>query len=136
MARRPALVVDVLGLDQLLEQPLLVVGVDDREVGFQAHQFGMAAQDLGADRVEGAEPAHALDLRAEHDADPVAHLARGLVGEGDGQDLPRAGRPVARMWAIRVVSTRVLPVPAPASTRTGPSVVSTASRCSGFRPSR
>ena len=28
-------------------------------------------------------------------------------------------RPVARMWAMRVVSTRVLPVPAPASTRTG-----------------
>ena len=30
-------------------------------------------------------------------------------------------RPVARMWAMRVVSTRVLPVPAPASTSTGPS---------------
>ena len=45
-------------------------------------------------------------------------------------------RPVARIWASRVVSTRVLPVPAPASTSTGPSVVSTASRCSGFRPAR
>ena len=32
--------------------------------------------------------------------------------------------------------TRVLPVPAPASTNTGPSSVSTASRCSGLRPSR
>ncbi|MCP3918775.1 MAG: SDR family NAD(P)-dependent oxidoreductase [bacterium] len=32
--------------------------------------------------------------------------------------------------------TRVLPVPAPASTRTGPSVVSTACRCSGLRASR
>ena len=41
-------------------------------------------------------------------------------------------RPVASRWAMRVVSTRVLPVPAPASTRTGPSVASTASRCSGF----
>ena len=37
------------------------------------------------------------------------------------------------MWAMRVVSTRVLPVPAPASTSTGPSSVSTARRCSGFR---
>jgi hypothetical protein len=45
-------------------------------------------------------------------------------------------RPVARMWARRVVSTRVLPVPAPASTSTGPSVASTAARCSGFSPSR
>src|SRR5271165_6704115 len=45
-------------------------------------------------------------------------------------------RPVARIWAMRTVSTRVLPVPAPASTRTGPSSVSTASRCSGLRPLR
>src|SRR4051794_16120226 len=37
---------------------------------------------------------------------------------------------------MRVVSTRVLPVPAPASTRTGPSRVSTAWRCSGLRPCR
>ena len=35
---------------------------------------------------------------------------------------------------MRVVSTRVLPVPAPASTSTGPSSVSTASRCSGLSP--
>ena len=35
---------------------------------------------------------------------------------------------------MRMVSTRVLPVPAPASTSTGPSSVSTASRCSALRP--
>ena len=34
---------------------------------------------------------------------------------------------------MRVVNTRVLPVPAPANTSTGPSRVSTASRCSGLR---
>ncbi len=45
-------------------------------------------------------------------------------------------RPRLRMWAMRVVSTRVLPVPAPASTSTGPSSVSTASRCSGLRSVR
>ena len=39
-------------------------------------------------------------------------------------------RPWLRMWAIRVVSTRVLPVPAPARTSTGPSTASTAARCS------
>src|SRR5512145_2507367 len=38
--------------------------------------------------------------------------------------------------ATRLVSTRVFPLPAPASTRSGPSVAWTASRCSGFRPSR
>ena len=45
-------------------------------------------------------------------------------------------RPRLRMWAMRTVSTRVLPVPAPASTRTGPSSVSTASRCSALSPAR
>ena len=43
---------------------------------------------------------------------------------------------VAIRWARRAVSAAVLPVPAPASTSTGPSVVSTASRCGGFRPAR
>ena len=38
------------------------------------------------------------------------------------------------MWASRVVSTRVLPVPAPASTSTGPSVVSTASALLRVQP--
>ena len=49
---------------------------------------------------------------------------------------PGQARRVARIWASRVVSTRVLPVPAPASTSTGPSTASTASRCSLFRPAR
>ena len=46
------------------------------------------------------------------------------------------GRPgrSSRMWARRVVSTRVLPVPAPASTSTGPSTASTAWRCAFVQP--
>src|SRR5690606_38187591 len=39
-------------------------------------------------------------------------------------------------WQMRVVSTRVLPDPAPASTSSGPSTWSVASSCSGFSPSR
>ena len=39
-------------------------------------------------------------------------------------------------WAIRYVSTRVFPEPAPATTSTGPSVASTASRWAGFRSAR
>ena len=39
------------------------------------------------------------------------------------------------MCAMRNVSTRVLPEPAPASTSSGPSVVSTASRCAGLSES-
>ena len=45
-------------------------------------------------------------------------------------------RPVPIIWAMRVVNTRVFPVPAPARTSTGPSIASTASRCSGFSASR
>jgi hypothetical protein len=49
-----------LALDHLLDEPDLVVGVEDREAGLQADQLGMPAQDLDADGVEGAEPGHAL----------------------------------------------------------------------------
>jgi hypothetical protein len=88
---------------------------------------------LHADGVEGAEPGHALDHAADEPADALLHLARGLVGEGDGEDLAGPAPCLAqRMWASRVVSTRVLPVPAPASTSNGPSSVSTAARCSGL----
>ncbi len=46
----------------------------------------MAAEHLHADRVEGAKPRHSLDNLPDHLADAVFHLARGLVGEGDGED--------------------------------------------------
>ena len=87
--RRPALLVELLGLQELLDQADLVVDVEDGEVVLQADQLGMAAQDLDADRVEGAEPGHALDDLADHLADALLHLARRLVGEGDGEDFAR-----------------------------------------------
>ncbi len=87
---RPALVVQIFCPQELLEQAQLVVGVEDGEIRPQAHQFRMHAQDLGADRVEGAEPRHRL-LRTREDGDPLAHLAGGLVGEGHRQDFMRAG---------------------------------------------
>jgi hypothetical protein len=80
------------GLDQLLDQPDLVVGVEDGEVRAQPDQLGMAAQQACADRVEGAEPGHALDAAPTRSADALLHLAGGLVGEGHGQDLARARR--------------------------------------------
>ena len=133
LARRPALLVDVLGLDHLLHQADLVVGAEDREIGAQADELGMAAQDLGADGVEGAEPVHALGDRADAAAPTRSRISRAALLVKvtaricDGW----ADCPVAMRWAMRVVSTRVLPVPAPASTSTGPSVASTAARCSG-----
>ena len=87
--RRPALVVDIFGLQQLLEQPDLIVDVEHGEIGLELHQFGMDAQDAAADRMEGAEPRHAFDGLAEHLAEPELHLARRLVGEGHRQDFVR-----------------------------------------------
>ena len=43
-------------------------------------------------------------------------------------------RPLPISQAMRCVSMRVLPLPAPASTSRGPSVWRTASACSGFSP--
>ena len=89
-SRRPALVVQIFRLQELLEQPQLVVGIENGEIRPQAHQLGVHAQNLGADRVERAEPRHRL-LRTGEDSNPLAHLPRGLVGEGHRQDLMGAG---------------------------------------------
>ncbi len=89
LPRRPALLVDAGRLDHLLHQSQLIVGIENREAAFQADELGMPAQDLDADRVEGAEPAHAFDSAADQAADALLHLACRLVGEGDGEDLVR-----------------------------------------------
>ena len=68
-ARRPALLVDVLGFKELLHQPHLIVDVENGEVGLEPDQFGVAAQDFHADRMEGAEPGHALNHMADDLAD-------------------------------------------------------------------
>src|SRR3954470_1491189 len=49
---------------------------------------------------------------------------------------PGAAWSVSTRYAIRCVRTRVLPLPAPASTRSGPRSCRTASRWGSFRPSR
>ena len=46
----------------------------------------MTAQYAHADGVEGAEP-QALGAGADQPLDPLEHLPRRLVGEGDGKDL-------------------------------------------------
>ena len=63
--------------------------------------------------------------RPDERAEALAHLGGGLVREGDREDLVRRHAEVARRGArCGYVSTRVLPEPAPASTSSGPSVVS------------
>ena len=87
-ARRPAALVEIGRLDDLLGQPLLVVAVQDGEAGLQADQLGMRPQHAHAHGVEGAQP-HAGDAAADQPLDALDHLARGAVGEGDRQHLVR-----------------------------------------------
>ena len=90
-ASRPALLVDIIGGEELLHQPHLIVDIEDGEIRLEADQLGVPAQDLHADRMEGAEPRHALDHAADDLADAVLHFARRLVGESDRQNLARPG---------------------------------------------
>ena len=90
-ARRPAFLVDILGLDELFQEAQLVVRVEDGEGGFEAYEFRVAAQNLHTERVEGAQPWHPFDGLTNEAADAGFHLAGRLVGEGDGEDLIGAG---------------------------------------------
>ena len=91
--RGPAILVDPGRLDHLLDQPQLVVHVEDREPRLEAGHFRVTAQNLHADRMERPEPRHPLDRATDEMADALLHLARGLVGEGHRQDLAAARAP-------------------------------------------
>ena len=88
---RQQLVVDFQLLLHLFHQPPLVVGVVDGEVGGVAHPVAVPPEDFGAGGMEGTGP-DVPGLVPEHGGDTFLELARGLVGKGDGQDLPGPGR--------------------------------------------
>ncbi len=109
IARRIALVVDVVRLQQPLDRAQLVSRVEDLEGGRQAGIAVMRAQHPVAQAVKGADP-HAAHVDRQHGGEPRQHFLRGLVGEGDrqhalrrdlsGLDQPRdAGRQHARLAA-------------------------------------
>ena len=101
---------------------LLVAAVVDGEFFRVAERACVPAQDAHAERVEGGNLGRlrAASWRLPSSVErALVHFARRLVGEGDGQDA--VGRDaVAMRLAMRYVTTRVLPVPAPASTSSGP----------------
>ena len=65
-----------------LEPVVLVV---DGELPGEPEQLGLAPKEPRGERVEGADPEPGR-IPLEQPADPVLHLAGGLVGEGDGED--------------------------------------------------
>ena len=78
--------IDIERADDGVEDGFLVVAIEDGERAGEAEVLGMAAEDARADRVEGAGPERGGVVRDEF-ADALGHLAGGLVGEGEQQDL-------------------------------------------------
>ena len=95
-ARGPALLVDILCFEKLLDQTDLVVRIEHGEGGLEVDKLRVAAEDFHADGVKRAEPRHAFNNAADQATHPLLHLARGLVGEGHRQDLPWIGAPKAQ----------------------------------------
>src|SRR3546814_17683983 len=91
LARGPAFLVEPLGLDELLEDTELVVGVEAGEIAFQPAQFGVAAEHLCRAAVDVAEPRHALHRLADNTPDDPAPLHRRLVVESHPANFGRTG---------------------------------------------
>ena len=71
-----------------LDQALRVIVVIDGEVRLVAHQLWVVAKHAHAHGVEGAHP-HAAGAAGKQRVEALAHLGRRLVGERDGEHLPR-----------------------------------------------
>ena len=135
--RRVALRVDVHVARDAGDQPFRVAVVVDREVRRNPQVGVLLPEDPGAGGVEREDPHTPRDRAAQEVSDPLRHLPRGLVGERDREDLPR-GDPALPDQVGDPMRERplVLPDPAPATIRTGPSVWRTACRWMSLRPSR
>src|SRR3546814_3487059 len=60
LPRGPALFIDPRGLNELLQQPKLIVRVTDREFALQSRLFAMATKHFRPDGMKCAKPGHAL----------------------------------------------------------------------------
>ena len=88
--RRVALRVELELAHAALDHPQRVGLVVDREGALVAEPARVGTQDPGAGGVEGHHPHRPRDA-ADQARDPLAHLVRGLVGEGDREDLRGPG---------------------------------------------
>ena len=93
-ARLNEAVVDLQLLQRLLDDGELVGRIVDDEIARQADRRRLAAQQPRAERVKRRHP-HAAAVGAEQRLDARAHLFRGLVREGDGENFVRLGVAVA-----------------------------------------
>ncbi len=86
---RKLLLLDRQRLHDVAHQAARVVIVEDRELPVVAQKVGVLAEHAHAHGVERADP-HAARAAREQGLQALAHLGGGLVGEGDGEHLPRA----------------------------------------------
>ena len=121
-------------LHQALDDAERVVLIVDRERRRAPDEVRRRAQHPRADRVERADP-HARGLERRAGAPMRSRISPAALFVNVTARMWRGSTPsMSISRAMRVVSTRVLPDPAPASTSNGPSTCSTASRCAGLSP--
>ena len=104
---REGLLVQAHILQNILHDALGIGGIVDGEAPCEAQQLDVPAQDPAAGSVEG----HGPDLgafAAQHGAEPLLQLSGGLIGEGDGHDLPggRSLLPAKLVCAIFVLGAQ------------------------------
>ena len=85
LSRWPAGLVQVQFPADALDQPQLIIGIENLEVLRQTDLLPVGLEQTQRDAVEGAHP-QMVDINVQHVLDAAAHLPRRLVGEGDGQD--------------------------------------------------
>lgn len=115
-------------------QALGVGGVVDRERRGEAELLRLAAQDADARAVEGHDP-HGVGAGADELLDALLHLARGLVGEGDREDLPGVRPALGQQVGDAVGENAGLAGATSATMSSGDPACTTAARCSVFSPS-
>lgn len=88
LAQGQGFIVDTELLEQLLEHAGLVVIVVDGKGAGVAQFFDVPPQNAGAHGMEGADPYLAAAF-THQGAHALTHLFGGLVGKGNGQNIPR-----------------------------------------------
>ena len=84
------LFVQILLLQNILDDPLGVIGIVNGEVLVKANAVNVPPQDADAGGVEGGGP-DVIGGGAQPGRQPLLQFSRRLIGEGDGDDLPGPG---------------------------------------------
>ena len=95
LTRRPAAFIQLQPAANALDQPLLVVGIENLEIAGQTGVLPMGLQQTVRQTVKGPHP-QALGADFQHLFNAGAHFPSRLVGEGNSQDRP--GRQTLRLY--------------------------------------